>query len=295
MAGVAVVNLRPFPYFNGAINQFQFFSNSLYYAGQISIRKRARGGTFFRLNYAYGKSLDDASQINGTSDAGLVAAAQDINNRRADWSRSDSDRGHVVTAAFSWQVPLGRGRKFFGNAHGLGQALIGGWQFSGTSFFATGPPLTPVAADVNLNLGESQKPNRIAKGVPAEISGQKRGVDYPWFEPSAFVKVPQCVSVTVGCPPDRYGFKPFVYGNSGRNIIDGPGLAYVNLAMMKNFRFHEKKNIQFRFESFNALNHPNFQMPINSFNGSGAGLIIGVAQGGRGGARVFQASLKFDF
>ena len=55
---------------------------------------------------------------------------------------------------------------------------------------------------MNLNLGESQKPNRIAKGIPEEIPGLKRGVDYPFFDPAAFVKVPLCVSVTVGCPAD---------------------------------------------------------------------------------------------
>ncbi|MBI3680945.1 MAG: TonB-dependent receptor [Acidobacteria bacterium] len=295
LAGIAVVNLRPFPYFNGAINQFTFMSNSIYNAGQISLRKRGRGGTFYRLNYSYSKSIDEASQLNGTSTAGLLAASQDPNNRRADRARSDWDRGHVVTAAFSWMVPFGRGRQFFSTASGWKQGLIGGWQFSGTTFLATGAPLTPVAADVNLNLGESQKPNRIAKGIPEEIPGQKRGVDYPWFDPAAFVKTPQCVSVTVGCPADKYGFKPFTYGNSGRGILDGPGLAYFNLSMMKNFRFHERKNTQFRFESFNAFNHPNFLMPANTFNGSTAGLITAVAQAARGGARVFQASLKFEF
>ena len=66
--------------------------------------------------------------------------------------------------------------------------------------------------------------------------------------------------------------------------------------MMKNFRFQERKNIQLRFESFNALNHPNFLLPNNQFNGSTAGLITGVvATGGRGGPRVFQAGLKFEF
>ncbi len=295
LANIAVQNLRPFPYFNGAINQFTFVSNSIYYSSQISLRKRARGGTFFRVNYAYGKSLDDASQVNGTSIAGILAASQDPNNRRADRGRSDSDRGHVATGAFSWQVPVGRGKKFFGGAHGLGQGLVGGWQFSGTTYLATGAALTPVVADVNLNLGESQKPNRIAKGLPAEIPGQKRGVDYPFFDTTAFVKVPLCVSVTVGCPADKYGFKPFLYGNAGRGILDGPGLAYVNMSMMKNFRFKEKKNFQFRFESFNVFNHANFLMPENTFNGSTAGLFTGVASGGRGGARVFQASLKFEF
>ena len=114
-----MVNLRPFPYFNGAINQFQFHSNSIYNAGQVSLRQRGRGGTFYRLNYAYSKSIDDASQLNGTSDGGLLAAAQDINNRRADRGRSDWDRGHVVTASFSWQLPFGRGRKLLSGAQGI--------------------------------------------------------------------------------------------------------------------------------------------------------------------------------
>ncbi|HTM51743.1 MAG TPA: TonB-dependent receptor [Bryobacteraceae bacterium] len=294
-AGITAVNLRPYSYFNGAINQFQFHSNSIYNAGQISLRRRGRGGTFYRFNYSYSKSIDDASQLNGTSTAGLVAAAQDINNRRLDRARSDWDRGHVVTASFSWQLPVGRGKKFLNSAHGIGQGIVGGWQFSGTTFLATGAPITPVTAGVDLNLGESQKPNRIGKGIPAAIPGQRRGVDYPWFLVTDFVKTPACVSVAVGCPADRYGFKPFVYGNSGRGIIDAPGLAYANLGLMKNFRFGERKNIQFRLESFNALNHPNFLVPEHQFNASGGGLITGTAGSGRGGNRVFQASLKFEF
>jgi hypothetical protein len=65
--------------------------------------------------------------------------------------------------------------------------------------------------------------------------------------------------------------------------------------MMKNFRFREQRRIQFRLESFNAFNHPNFKMPENQFNASGGGLITGTAGTGRGGNRVFQSSLKFEF
>ena len=295
LAGIAIVNLRPFPYFNGAINQFQFNCNSIYNAGQVSLRRRGRGGTFFRVNYSYSKSIDDVSQLNDNADGGLTAAAQDPGNRRLDRARSDWDRGHVMTASYSWPLPFGRGRKFARSARAWKQGTIGGWQLSGTAFFATGAPITPVAADVTLNLGESQKPNRIGKGIPADITGQRRGVDYPWFVITDFVKVPQCVSVAVGCPADKYGFKPFVYGNSGRNILDGPGIAYMNAALLKNFRFQERRNIQVRFESFNVVNHPNFQLPNRQFNSSGAGLITNVADTGRGGARVFQASLKFEF
>jgi hypothetical protein len=256
---------------------------------------RGRGGTFYRLNYAYSKSIDDTSQLTGNSDSGLLAAAQDINNRRADRARSDWDRGHVVTGSFSWQLPFGRGKKFASSAKGLTEGAIGGWQFASTAFMATGSPLTPLTAGIDLNQGESQKPNRIGKGIPKEVAGERRGVDYPWFVLTDFVEVPSCVSVALGCPADRYGFKPFVYGNTGRNIIDGPGLSYFNLSMMKNFRFREQRRIQFRLESFNAFNHPNFKMPENQFNASGGGLITGTAGTGRGGNRVFQSSLKFEF
>jgi len=66
--------------------------------------------------------------------------------------------------------------------------------------------------------------------------------------------------------------------------------------MLKNFRIQERKNLQLRLESFNALNHANFMLPNVDFNGSGAGLITAVQpDGGVGGPRVFQAGLKFEF
>ena len=77
LAGIPTVNLRPFPFLNGTVNYFSFNSNSIYNAGQVSLRKRGRGGTFYRVSYSYSKSIDDVSQIQGNADAGLTAAAQD--------------------------------------------------------------------------------------------------------------------------------------------------------------------------------------------------------------------------
>ena len=58
--------------------------------------------------------------------------------------------------------------------------------------------------------------------------------------------------------------------------------------MMKNFRIQERKNIQFRFESYNALNHPNFMLPNNQFNQATAGLIT--ERGGHGARRPARVS-----
>jgi hypothetical protein len=293
LAGIPVARLRPYSFLNGAINYYTFGVNSIYNAGQISLRKRGRGGAFYRLNYSYSKSIDNASQLNGTSDGGF-GGAQDPNNFKAERARSDWDRGHVVTAVFSWAVPMGRGQHFLKSARGWSQGALGGWQLSGTASFGTGAPLTVTAADVDLNLGESQRPNRLGTGIPDQIAGQRRGVDYPWFNLADFEKAPRC-GANEGCGPSPHGFLPFRFGNSGRNILDGPGFAYINMALMKNFRLHERRNFQFRFESFNVLNHANFRLPAIQFNATAGGLISGVAQTGRGGPRVFQASLKFEF
>src|SRR5260370_40617854 len=83
------------------INYWDVGSNSNYNAGQISFRKRAAGGLFYRVNYSFSKSIDDASQLTGAS-AGGFSQALDSTNLRLDRGRSDWDRTHILTFAFSW-------------------------------------------------------------------------------------------------------------------------------------------------------------------------------------------------
>ncbi|MGH9661452.1 MAG: carboxypeptidase regulatory-like domain-containing protein, partial [Bryobacteraceae bacterium] len=274
LAGVAVAQLRPVPAL-AAINYYQFGVNSIYNAGQISLRKRARGGTFYRFNYSWSKSIDNASQISGTADGGF-AGAQNPRDFKTERARSDWDRSHLVTAAFSWQLPVGRRRRFLADARGIAEGLLGGWQFSGTANFASGAPFTVTTAGIDANLGETSRPNRLGSGRLEDGAGAgRRGVDYPWFNLTGFERVPRCGAVAEGCGASPNGFLPFQFGNSGRNILEGPGVAYMNLALMKNFRFGEGKNFQFRFESFNIFNRPNFQLPNIQFNSINGGLITG--------------------
>lgn len=277
------------------INYYSFGTNSNYNAGQISLRRRARG-VFYRINYTFGKSIDDASQLNGAS-AGGFANAQNSRDLKSERGRSDFDRRHVITGVFSLPLPLGRGKRFFSGARGWRNGIVGGWQLSGTATYYSGQAFTVTSANVDTNLGESPRPNRLGSGIQKDIPGAgRRGVDYPWFKLSDFEAVPRCVSRSV-CEPSPNGFSPFAFGNSGRNILDGPSHHFVNLAMMKNFRFGEgsSKNVQFRYELFNIMNHPNFSLPDIQFNALGGGLITAVTDRGRGGPRVMQAALKFEF
>lgn len=247
---------RPYAGFN-TIDYYSFGSSSIYNAGVVSLRRRTRGDIFYRLNYIYSKSIDDASQITGNSDGGYPGA-QNARNLRLDRGRSDWDTGHAVTGIVSWQLPLARRRRF-----------LGGWQLSGTTRLYTGQPFTVRVSNVNLNLGEANRPDRIGKGALPNPTADR------WFQVGDFPVVPT---------------GSFRFGNSGRNILDAPGLIAINSALLKNFRLQESRYIQFRYEVFNVFNHPNFDVPQNLVNAVNAGTITAADPG-----RVMQFALKIEF
>jgi hypothetical protein len=276
----------------GTINYWELASNSIYNAGQVQFRRRSSGGFFYRLAYTFSKSIDDASQNNGASDGGY-ANAIDSRNLRLERARSDFDRGHAFTAVFSCPLPVGRGKRLLNGNGRLMNGMFANWQLSGTVTAVTGQPFTVEDSSVNTGIGESNRPNRLYKGSGLTGSG-KRGVDYPWYDTNAFVRTAQCASRT-DCSPDQYGFIPFAPGNSGRNILDGPGLFYTNATLFKNFRMGERRSIQARWEVFNIFNKANFQLPNRNYNETDAGIITAVQGQGRGGPRTMQFALKYLF
>src|SRR5882672_6291977 len=86
----------------------------------------------------------------------------------------------------------------------------------------------------------SQFPNRIASGA---LSSDQRSIDR-WFDASAFVAPAQ-----------------YVFGNSGRNILYGPGTRQIDMSLFKSFAFAESRRLEFRAEAFNGLNTPQFNNP----------------------------------
>jgi hypothetical protein len=66
-----------------------------------------------------------------------------------------------------------------------------------------------------------------------------------------------------------------------------------DIGMMKNFHVVEERyNLQFRWEMFNAFNHPNFGMPDNTVGDTNFGQITSM---GPVAPRVMQAALKLSF
>jgi hypothetical protein len=244
----------PYPSF-GTINYISFGSNSAYNSGTVTIRRRFSNSLFFRASYIYSKSIDDASQLLGAATGGY-AGTQDARNPKLDRARSDWDVGHSFTTTFTYETPVALGR------------YLRGWQLAGSGRMNTGRPFT-VMQTGNINQGIPNRPDRLAKGTSASPSAQS------WFDTGAFVTVPSTA---------------YRFGNSGRNILDGPGYVAMNLSLSKRFAIRERQSLQVRWEAFNFTNHTDFNQPQNNISNFNVASIVSAKP-----ARTIQLGLRYQF
>ena len=167
-------------------------------------------------------------------------------------------------------MPFGHGRKFLGNARGIENALLGGWQLTSIVTLQSGAPFSVSLSTATANTGTFTRPNRVCDGnLPSDQQALNA-----FYNVSCFVA------------PAQYTF-----GNTGRNILIGPGLATWDLGASKDFLFTEKAGVQFRSEFFNVLNRANFGLPNNSIGSAAQGTISSVITN----ARQIQFALRFHF
>jgi hypothetical protein len=210
-------------------------ANSSYNSLQVTYQNRLSSGFDWQAAYTYGHSLDTSS---GNTNAVGIQNPKNLNLYKGN---SDFDVRHSLVLSWSYDLPFGRGKRFASGAHGVTQVLIGGWQVNSIDTFATGSPFTPVMVSSALNSGNAgQWPNRIGSGAIANQS------IHAWFNPADFVS------------PGSY-----IFGNSGRNILFGPGTRQFDFSIFKDIVFNEtaSRHLQFRAESFNVLNTPQFNNP----------------------------------
>ncbi len=236
-----------------------------YHAFQFSAEKRLTAGLSGLLSYTWGHSIDTVgNSFGGGADGPLP---QDPLNRRADRGNSPFDIRQRLTVAWNYSLPFGKGKKWLSEG-GPAEYVLGGWQINGINTFQTGLPFTPTANTSTLNTGTGSRPNRSGSGT----------LDNPtidrWFDTSAFATPAQ-----------------FSYGNSGRNILYGPGRVNMDFSLFKDFRLVEAVKLQFRTEFFNVFNHAQFDLPNAAVGAGNAGTITGIV----GTPRQIQFGLKLVF
>jgi hypothetical protein len=215
----------------GTIFQRQHIANSSYQSLQIKVEKRLNASLGFLASFVWSKSIDDADSVNiGQFES---AGAQDEGNLRLERGLSFSNVPRRLSVGFVYSFP---------NSDRL-RSLLRGWQLSGTLTLQDGTPLNPfyIATDI-ANTGTPNRPN-VVPGQSISLPASQRTAEH-WFNTAAFENP-----------------APFTFGNAGRNIIPGPGNEVTNIALHRRFSLTERAGLEFRVESFNIFNHPNFGIP----------------------------------
>jgi hypothetical protein len=261
----------PFPQF-GPIEFRDNGGNSIYHGVEFTLEKRLSRGLSFHTAYTYSKSIDQAQEhlFSGGSNS-MMQNARDLRQQRG---RSDFDYRHRFVASYLYEIPLGRGHKYF--ASGIGDYLLGGWRISGVSNMRSGRPFTIFASTNNSLVGNrGGLANAVADCLrDGTLPDAARSVD-KWFDPIAY-SVPT----------------PARLGNCGRNTLDGPGLINFDFSLARSFNyFGEGRSLEFRWEIFNIFNHAQFGLPERNRASSAVGRISTLA----GDPRVMQFALKFYF
>jgi Carboxypeptidase regulatory-like domain len=260
------------------VAKLMYGTNSTYEAGQISLSHRYASNISFNVSYWFSKSLDYLSSMTlaGASSqtlAGENDLAQNPFDLRAEHGPSLFDAKNRFVASGSWELPFGRNRR------GFSGALIHGWQLNLVGTANSGTPFT-VYDSANVSLQPSNPPiTGYFASRPDAISDPNAGPHTlnQWVSRSAFARLN---------PVTQAG----QFGDAGRNTVRGPAFADFDVSAMKNFRVTEATTLQFRAESFNVANHPNFGLPVADVASANFGRITQA-----GPPRLMQFALKLLF
>jgi hypothetical protein len=253
-------------------------SSSTYHALQVSLSRQLTRNFGFQVSYWWSKSLDYISSLNVAGSAPTLVAgendlAQNPFNLRAEHGPSLFDATHRFVLSGTYALP-----KWQNARKGVG-FILNGWQLNTIASVSSGTPFT-VYDSANVSLqGSSPEITGFYSSRPNLIADPNGGQHTPnqWVSRAAFQQLN---------PVTQAG----QFGNEGRNVVRGPGIENVDLSLFKNFKIGEGKQVQFRAECFNLLNHPNFGLPANDLQSPEFGQILQA-----GSPRLLQLALKLVF
>jgi hypothetical protein len=257
--------------------------NSIYNGFSLRVEKRFSQGLQFLGTYTNQKSIDNASlagnsvYINGTAGATL-AQIQDPNCTACERSLSQFDISQIFQLTAVYEVPFGHGKRFGGGMNKIADAALGNWQVNGVYRWDTGQPLILyLNGGVNVPTFGNQ---RADLNAPLERASD--------WSPSSYFSCGTCTTEATAPAAYVLGTAPRVLPN-----IRAPGTNNLSASIFKEFplQFREGARLQFRAESFNALNHVQFAAPNTTVNGGAFGEISSQANS----PRILQVALKLYF
>ncbi|MBI3697749.1 MAG: TonB-dependent receptor [Acidobacteria bacterium] len=245
-----------------------FIGTHTYYDSlQVRFDRRFFNGFLLTTSYAFSKAIDFCTDSCSLFDSFNVSRTR---------GRSDFDRTHVFVQSFIYELPFGPKHRW---AHsGPARWLLGDWQMNGILTSQTGDPLSITFSNATLNAPLSN--NRPNLNGQSAIFGAV-GPGSLWFDTSKFTAP-----------------APNTFGNSGRNILSGPGLVNLDFSLFRAVPVTERIKLEVRLESFNLSNTPHFDKPNTALGNANFGQVTtagGSYTTGQGDQRQFQVALRLFF
>lgn len=240
---------------NPAIGSFTVGENgstSRYDSLQASLNRRLSHNLQAQASYTYSLCISDGDAVLASLSGNTPTLYENPYDREYDKARCAFNATQTFRLNALYDLP------FHGNR------LVTGWQISGIFSASSGLPFNVtdgVDQSNQINATSTVRPNYAPNNPAVTVNG----VSYPacnnnpivgtanlWFNPNCFSQ-------------EAFG----TLGNEGRNGLIGPGLADLDMALLKTTRLKENVTLQFRAEFFNVLNHTNLSIPVASvFTGS---------------------------
>ncbi len=273
-AGIyALGGQRPYPDF-GPIGMIDSSYNSNYNSLQLSLEKQTSYGLSLLADYTWAKALDDFSEsVNSES-----FYATNPFDRNANYGLSADDVANSVKISGTWEIP-----HFHRN--GAADKLLNGWAIAPIITWQSGMPFSIMCGCDNSETGDYVDRADFAPGATLATAKLDPGRPHAeliqeYFNPAAFTEN-----------------APGTFGDTGKNILIGPGLFNTDVALLKNTKIGERYTLQFRAEAFNAFNNVNFGQP-DDFVTNGlpsAGGTFGTITNTSTNPRIMQLALKLLF
>lgn len=258
----ATLKTGPFSFYDGQYSSLWDWRSigwSNYNALEVSLRKQMSNGLLFGFNYAYSHSND----VESMSERGVHYLTDSVINPwnlRQMYASSDFDLRHQINAYWVAQLPFGRTGYIARNASGFENALIGGWQVSGTIRWTSGFPVSVFQGFVwPTNWDEMGWSDLTGKPIltgTTLVNESGKGI-----KPNIF-KNPENCSSSIPCA--AAGFDYAFPGESGaRNPIRGDGYFGWDMNLQKAWSLPrlgslENQALQMRWSVFNVPNAHRF-------------------------------------
>jgi hypothetical protein len=255
----------------GSIRGVMWDGESSYNGLEVGVHKELKQSLHLQASYTWSKSIDNTSASLAPDAFSNSVATMPFFNTRLSRGLSDFNVGRLLVLNSIWQVPGARWSR-------QTAFLTNGWQLSGIFRASDGVPFTATFGSDGDPMGSGglqDYPDRLNTTGCGKLTNPG--------QPNNYVKA-NCFSVPTASaallPQCDHSFGTGnqcfnLLGNSGRNILIGPGLTNLDASILKNIALpgiFERMNVQFHADFFNLLNHPNFGLPGDTdiFDSTGA-------------------------